>query len=70
MYYEVELGSLELHIELDGDTHGPLALRMLELLCGDDEVKWNEAKEAALLALQARKKLWDGVMTMIPREIA
>lgn len=61
---------LELHIELDGDTHGPLALRMLESLCGDDEVKWNEAQEAALLALNARKKLWDGVVGLMPDAIS
>ena len=61
---------LELHVELDGDTHGPLALRMVESLCGNDEVKWHEAQEAALLALNARNKLWDGVVKLMPSEIS
>ncbi len=56
---------LERHIELDGDKHGPLAMRMLAQLCGDDERKWQEATESALAALDARVKLWDGVLAAL-----
>lgn len=52
---------MERHIEVDGDEHGPMALRMIAELCGKDAVKWGEAGEAAEAALQARLALWDGI---------
>jgi len=56
---------LDRHIELDGDHHGPMSLRMLDLLCEGDEAKIAEAEEAALHAIQARIKFWDGVLLAI-----
>lgn len=50
------------HIELDGDEHGPMALQLISLLCGDDPVKWQAAESAAVASLQARKGLWDGML--------
>ena len=52
---------LNRHIELDGDEHGPLALKMMEALCGDNSKKWNEVLEISKLALQHRIALWDGI---------
>jgi hypothetical protein len=52
---------LDRHIEVDGGHHSHLALEMTASLCGDDPVKWQEAEEAALVALQQRLRLWDGV---------
>jgi len=49
------------HIHLDEDHHGPLAMKMLAYLCGNDPVKWEETKLAAIEALEARKVLWDGI---------
>jgi hypothetical protein len=53
---------LDRHIELDGDHHGPLSLKMLDLLCDGDEQKIAEAEEAALDAIRARIAFWDGVL--------
>jgi hypothetical protein len=52
---------MERHIEVDGEEHGPMALRMVAELCGDDATKWREAADAAAIALWARIALWDGI---------
>jgi hypothetical protein len=59
---------LKRHIEMDGDDHGPLSLQLLAGLCGDDCQHWNESSSAAIAALQARKRLWDGVLAVLPQE--
>jgi hypothetical protein len=56
---------LERHIEVDGDDHGPISLKMMEEICGNDLVKWQEAEEVSLLALQKRYQLWDGIQAKI-----
>jgi hypothetical protein len=52
---------LERHIEVDGGHHGAISLRMVELLCGDDEHKWAEAAAASVAAIEARVALWDAI---------
>ncbi|MCW8932378.1 MAG: DUF3050 domain-containing protein [Gammaproteobacteria bacterium] len=56
---------LERHIELDFDHHGPMSLKMLELLCEGDKQKMTEAEEAAITAIEARIKFWDAVLLSI-----
>jgi pyrroloquinoline quinone (PQQ) biosynthesis protein C len=55
---------LERHVELDGDDHGPKALKMLRNLCLTPQ-HWAEAAETASVALQARIALWDGILARI-----
>jgi hypothetical protein len=58
---------LDRHVEIDTDSHGPMALQMVEELCGADDRKWEEAGVAAVTALQARIALWDGILNRIRR---
>jgi len=56
---------LEQHIEVDDESHGPMALRMLEDLCGDDDNRWAEATDAAKSALEARLRMWDAIVERV-----
>ena len=53
---------IERHIEVDGGHHSQLALEMVSALCGEDAIKWKEAEQASVEALQIRAKLWDAVL--------
>lgn len=57
---------LERHIHLDEDFHGPLSLRMLNAFIDGDAKKAQEAEEAALQAIEARVRFWDGVFDALP----
>ena len=56
---------LERHIELDADEHGPMALKMIQNLCGNNDEKWKEATDSSLEALEMRIKLWDFIYKQI-----
>jgi hypothetical protein len=58
---------LERHIEVDGEDHGPLSLRMVADLCGDDPALWEQAAATAEAAIEARLTLWDGILAAIQK---
>jgi hypothetical protein len=58
---------LERHIEVDGEEHTPMAMQMLADLCGDDQKKWHDCEAAVTLALNARVRLWDGILQAVHR---
>ena len=60
---------LDRHIEVDGEEHGPMALRMVSGLCGSDPVKWQQAEQAAVRAIEARLAFWDGILATLPATI-
>src|SRR5260370_24488724 len=56
---------LERHIAVDGESHGPIALKMLQDLCADDDKRWAEATNAAKSALEARLRMWDAIVDRV-----
>lgn len=55
---------LERHITLDHDEHGPLAIRLLDALCADADSRM-AAEVVGTEAIEARTRLWDGVLAEI-----
>lgn len=52
---------LKRHIYLDDDSHGPMAMRLLEELCAGDLQKVLESEQAAKRSIEARIHFWDEV---------
>ena len=52
---------LQRHVEVDGGTHGPSSLELVNFLCEYDPIKRVQAEDAAINAIQARIEFWNGV---------
>jgi len=57
------------HIDLDKDEHGPMAIEMVEQLCGNDQEKWKEARDIAIKAIKKRTILWNGILNAVPCDL-
>jgi len=53
---------LDRHIGVDEDEHGPAALKMIKVLCGNDEEKWKETAQAAKMTMNARIVFWNEIL--------
>ena len=51
---------LERHIEIDGEEHGPLSLKIIYELCDTDQ-KTIEADQVAAESIRRRIALWDAI---------
>jgi len=58
------------HIQVDSEEHTPMAMQMLADLCGEDDAKWAECADTIKLALEARARLWDGILAAIRDPVA
>jgi hypothetical protein len=57
------------HIQVDGEVHTPMAMQMLADLCGEDGAKWAECAQTVELALNARTRLWDGILAAVHDQV-
>jgi hypothetical protein len=58
---------LRRHIELDANDHGPLAQRLLSMLCDNLKQRESEAINTALQAVTQRIALWEGICNEIQK---
>jgi hypothetical protein len=56
---------LERHIEVDGDSHGPMSETLVNYFCKDDPFLIYEAEQAAIQAIEARIRLFDAIEELI-----
>lgn len=60
---------LERHVHLDEDSHAPMSIRLMEMLCQSDADR-QEAVQFAQDAIQARINFWDGVLEGLKAKVA
>lgn len=60
---------LERHVEIDGEEHSALSKKCLEVLCGNNQEKWNEAINAGVKSLELRINLWNEILENIKKTL-
>jgi Protein of unknown function (DUF3050) len=61
---------LKRHVDLDGDSHGPATMHLIERVCGTDPQLRQEAVETACKCLEARLQVWDEIHTAVTNAAA
>ncbi len=56
---------IDRHIELDGDSHGPMGRELLEGLVADSPQRDERALRAACNSIKARIELWNGTLSTL-----
>jgi hypothetical protein len=56
---------LQRHVELDGDSHGPMAQQLVHDLCRDDPAKLARAQRTRERVTADRRRFWDELATAI-----
>ena len=56
---------IDRHIELDGDSHGPMGWELLEGLVADSPQRDERALRAACNSIKARIELWNGTLSTL-----
>jgi hypothetical protein len=56
---------IERHIELDGDSHGPMGRELREGLVADSPQRDERALRAACSSIKARIELWNGTLCTV-----
>ena len=56
---------IDRHIELDGDSHGPMGRELLEDLLANSPNRGEQARRAACSSIEARIRLWDGTLSKL-----
>ena len=56
---------IDRHIELDGDSHGPMGRELLEGLVADSPQRHQRALHAACNSIKARIDLWNGTLSTL-----
>jgi hypothetical protein len=56
---------IDRHIELDGDSHGPMGRELLEDLVADSPHRGERALRAACSSIKARIGLWNGTLSKL-----
>jgi Protein of unknown function (DUF3050) len=56
---------IDRHIELDGDSHGPMGRELLEDLIANSPHRGERARRAACSSIEARISLWNGTLSKL-----